>query len=357
MIQETRFRQPGGSYARTAKVKQLHLGKLPIEVLSKTTLAMTGSVSPLLVAGPKPGLDFAAVKIGARYLIVSADPITGVSENIGRYAVKVSANDVATSGNRPQFAESIVLLPERSSAAYVGRIARQIGGAAKESGITIVGGHTEVTPGLRNPIVAMTVFSMVDRFISSSGARDGDTMMMSKTAGLEGTAEIATDSRLLSGKLTPSMARHAANLISQVSITEEAVAGFQTGHVRAMHDCTEGGVLGAAYEMSLASGLGFVLDEVAVPVAPVTRAICSLLSIDPLKLIGSGSLLLAVEPGGEAEVEGALKPICRMSRVGRFQKGRRVMLARNGLELPIREAPEDELWRVLSRSGGRRQRL
>ncbi len=340
-----------------AKMNQLHLGKLPMDVLSKTTLAMTGAVSSLLVAGPKPGLDFAAVRIDGRYLIVSADPITGVSENIGQYAVKVSANDVATSGNRPQFAESIVLLPEMSSTTYVGRIARQIGGAAEESGIAIVGGHTEVTPGLKHPIVAMTMFSVVNEFVSSSGARDGDTIMMSKTAGLEGTAEIAADRSLLSGRLPQSTARRAANLISQINITEEAVAGFHTGRVHAMHDCTEGGVLGAAYEMSLASGLGFVLDEGAVPVASETRAICTLLSIDPLKLIGSGSLLLAVEPGGEAEVERALKPICRVSRVGKFQNGRRVLMAKGGRELLIRESPSDELWRVLADTSRRSKRL
>src|SRR5262245_34623266 len=110
---------------------------------------MTGSPSNRLVTPPKPGLDFAAVRIGSGHLIVSADPITGVSDRIGEYAVQVSANDVATSGNRPQFAETVVLLAEGSSDEDLRVIAKGIGKAAKSLGITIIGGHTEVTPGLR----------------------------------------------------------------------------------------------------------------------------------------------------------------------------------------------------------------
>lgn len=342
---------------RQASMERLQLGKLPIEVLSKTTLAMTGALSPLLVEGPKAGLDFAAVKVDGRYLIVSADPISGVSANIGRYAVNVSANDVATSGNRPQFAESVVLLPEGSSAKYLGVTARQIGRTAEESGITIIGGHTEVTPGLRHPIIVMTVFSVVDNFVTSADAKDGDILMMSKTAGLEGTAEIATERGLIPRGLPESTKRKAARLISQISVTEEAVAAFRTGRVHAMHDCTEGGVLGAAFEMSIASGLGFVLEERAVPVAPETRAICRLLSIDPLRLIGSGSLLLAVEKGSKEEVQRALRTKCKVTRIGEFQRGRKEIVRKTGGMVTVKEAPEDELWRVLSRPGSCRHRL
>jgi hydrogenase maturation factor len=289
------------------------------------------------------------VRLGGGYLVVSADPITGVSEDIGRYAVKVSANDVATSGNRPQFAESVILLPEGSSAADVRKLARQIHGAARESGVAIVGGHTEVTPGLKHPIVAVTVFSFVERFVTSGDARPGDTIMMTKTAGLEGTAELAKEKRRLLAGLRQETARKAQGLISQISIIEEAIAAFGTGRVHAMHDCTEGGVLGAVYEMSFASRIGFLLREAAVPIAPETTEVCRRLSIDPLRLIGSGSLLLAVEHGAETEIEEALRSICRVSPIGEFRRGRRVMVQRDGSRRLVKEAPEDELWRVLAR--------
>jgi hydrogenase expression/formation protein HypE len=271
--------------------------------------------------------------------------------------MQVNANDVSTSGNRPQFAEAVVLLPQRATERDAEIIGDQLHQAAKGMGIAIVGGHTEVTPGLTRPIVAVTVFSLVKSYVSSAGAREGDSILMTKTAGIEGTAILAAEVKDLIGKLPKGVVARAGRMMSQISIMEEAVAAFHTGRIHAMHDCTEGGVLGAAYEMSLASGLGFVLDGRAVPVAPETDAICRHLSLDPLRLIGSGSLLLAVEPEREAEIERVLAPICRVTRIGSFQESGRTVLTGVGTKRSIRDAPEDELWRVLSRSTGSRQRV
>lgn len=318
-------------------MRRLSTGKIPIDVLNSTFLRLTGAGSPDIVTPPLAGLDFAAVKVGRRFMIVSADPVTGVVENIGRYAISVNANDVATSGNRPQFAESVVLLPEGADARYARKMAQQMDAEARRLGISILGGHTEVTPGLARPIIAVTAFSFVDRYVSSRDAREGDTIMMTKSAGLEGTAVLAGSPKFL----------------EHISVVDEAVTACDTGFVHAMHDCTEGGVLGAVFEMSVASRLGFELQEKAVPVAPETQAICRKLSIDPLRLIGSGSLLLSVGKGAESEVVRALRPFCRVTRIGEFHRGRRVMLTREGGEKVVKEAPEDELWRVLARSAGR----
>lgn len=316
---------------------------------------MTGAGSALVKTPHRAGLDFAAIQLEQGFMIVSADPITGVSEDIGYLAVKVSANDVATSGNRPQFAESVVLLPEGSTEADVSKVARQMHEAAKESGIAIVGGHTEVTPGLHHPIVVVTVFSFVRDYASSEGAKHGDSIMMTKTAGLEGTAELLRERRLF-GRPLSSAAAAASRFLRDVDITKEAVAGYRTGLVHAMHDCTEGGVLGAVFEMSVASGVGFRLMRAAVPVAPVTRRVCRELSLDPLKLIGSGSLLLAVAKGHEAVVKRALSPTL-VTKVGEFRKGRRTLVTAAGTESVVRDAPEDELWRVLGRPSRRGNRL
>jgi hydrogenase expression/formation protein HypE len=288
------------------------------------------------------------VKLPGGYLITSADPITGVSNDIGRYAVKVSANDVATSGNRPQFAESVILLPEGSTTADLDRIALQVHRAAEESRISILGGHTEVTPGLKRPIVVVTVFGFVQSFVSAAGAKEGDAMLMTKTAGLEGSSELASEHSFREGEVPSSVLKRARGMIGRIDITEEAVRAFRTGRVHAMHDCTEGGVLGAAFEMSFASGLGFRLEEEAVPVAPETKVICNALSLDPLKLIGSGSLLIAAEKGAEDVVIKALRPVAKATKVGEFTRGRRSLVSRGGREILVREAPEDELWRVLS---------
>ena len=322
-------------------MNRLPLGKIPIEVLNSTFLRLTGASSDAIVTPPLAGLDFAALKVDGKYMIVSADPVTGVVQEIGRYAISVTANDVATSGNRPQFAESVVLMPEGADANYAEKIAMQMDSEAKKVGMSIVGGHTEVTPGLHHPIVMVTAFSFVDDYVSSRDAQVGDTIMMSKTAGLEGTA-------VLSGQ---------RKFLDSLSVVDEAAAAYNTGVVHAMHDCTEGGVLGAAFEMSLASGLGFELEERKVPVAPETRDLCRRRRIDPLKLIGSGALLFAVEKGKEAKVSRALSTLCKVSSVGRFTKAGRILIRKDGSRRSLLEAPEDELWRVLARTSGRRHGL
>jgi len=318
-------------------------------VLEETVLKMTGQSSASIVTRPKAGLDFAAIRVGTGFMVVSADPITGVSEKIGEYAINVSANDVATSGNRPQFAETVVLLPEGSGRESVREIAAQVDRASKRLGIALVGGHTEVTPGLRRPIVVVTVFSYVRKYVTSADARVGDAIMMTKTAGLEGSAVLASERGLLRGKIREATLKQASKLLSEISIVEEATAAYGTGFVHAMHDCTEGGVLGAAFEMSLASGVGFELQERLVPVAPPTKKICAQLSIDPLKLIGSGSVLLSVRAGREEKLERVLRRTCRVTRIGEFTQRKRVIVRREGRTESVRTAPDDELWRVLGR--------
>jgi hydrogenase maturation factor len=329
---------------------RLHLGKIPIDILNQTVLRMTGARSDMVVTPPSAGLDFAAIRLGDGFLVVSADPITGVTSGIGSYAVNVSANDVATSGNRPRFIESVVLLPEGAKADDLLTIADEMHSAAKTLGIAVVGGHTEVTPGLSRPIVIATAFSVVKEYVSSRDAEPGDSLMMTKTAGIEGTAAIAREGMIESKRVPRGLALRAGRFVTRLSIVEEAVKACATGRVHAMHDCTEGGVVGASYEMSVASGLGFVLDEGAVPVAGETQAVCSLFSLDPLKLIGSGSVLMAVQKGNEARVKEALKGVCRVATVGEFTKSGRVLVRKDGSETKIDSAPEDELWRLLGRT-------
>ena len=179
---------------------RLSLGKLPPEVMERYLFGMTGARSRRVVVEPSLGLDFGVVRLGGerskgRYLIVSSDPITGVRERAGWYAVNVSANDVATSGNRPEFMQSVILLPEDASERDVRRLSSDMHRTAKGLGIAIVGGHTELSPGLHRPIVVTTAFAVADSYVTAAGAREGDTLMMTKTAGVEGTAILGTDAR------------------------------------------------------------------------------------------------------------------------------------------------------------------
>ena len=335
-------------------MKKLSLGKLPPDVMAKYLFGMTGARSGRVVVEPSMGLDFGVVRLGkskGRYLIVSSDPITGVRERAGWYAVNVSANDVATSGNRPEFMQSIILLPEDAREDDVKRISSEMHRTAKSLGVTIVGGHTELSPDLDRPIVVTTAFAVADRYVTAAGAKEGDALMMTKTAGVEGTAIIGGDVRF-NKRLDAGTARASKRYFDQLSVVEEAVAAYETGAVHAMHDCTEGGVLGAIYEMATASGVGLEIAERDIPVGKETKKIRSVLGVDPLKLISSGTLLVAVEEGKEALVTKAVRSVgSGIATIGRFKKGK-VVLERRGEKEVVTGPPSDEIWRLHEISRG-----
>jgi hydrogenase expression/formation protein HypE len=332
------------------KPSRLSLGKLPPEVMERYLFGMTGARSKRVVVEPSLGLDFGVVRLGGRrargrYLIVSSDPITGVRERAGWYAVNVSANDVATSGNRPEFMQSIILLPEHASEDDVRKISSEMHETAKRLGIAIVGGHTELSPGLNRPIVITTAFAFASSFVTAAGAREGDSLLMTKTAGVEGTAIIGSDERFRR-RLGGNAVAAAEKYFEKMSVVEEAVSAYKTGLVHAMHDCTEGGVLGALYEIATASGLGIEVAQESIPISKETLSVCAVLGVDPLKLISSGTLLLAVERGREDLALQAISSVgSRATVIGKFTRGR-VVLTKDKSRTVVSTPPRDEIWRL-----------
>ncbi len=326
---------------------KLSLGKLPSELLLRYVLSKTGATTKQVLVSPAIGLDFGVVKLRSGCLIASSDPVTGASENIGARAVNVSANDIATSGNRPQFMQSVLLFPENASEGLVRQVSSQVHGTAKELGVSVLGGHTELTPTLNRTIVVVTMFAIVEAFVTSAQAREGDTIMLTKTAGLEGTSILAADSRRLGLKLPATTIKRARALVKNLSVVSEARTAFVTGKVHAMHDCTEGGLLGAVYEMASASHLGFEIYDRRIPILKETRAICDAARVDPLKLMSSGALLIAVQRGGEKQVHKALSRLgVPVVEIGRFTGGSGTLIRSNGKSETIAAAPQDELWRL-----------
>ncbi|MCX8191198.1 MAG: AIR synthase related protein, partial [Nitrososphaerales archaeon] len=220
---------------------RLPLGKLPLPILEKYVLKRRGRESPNCIVGPGPGIDFSVIKLNKRYLIVSSDPITGAEKDVGWLAVNVSANDVATSGARPQYASSIILFPENSDIEMIDTITQQIDRAAKSLGISIVSGHSEITPRLDRPIIIMTTFSITDRYVTAKDARVGDCILMTKSAGIEGTSILAETFKDKLAQIDKNSLIKASKMIEKISIVKEAVRAFATGCVHAMHDPTEGG--------------------------------------------------------------------------------------------------------------------
>ncbi len=325
-------------------------GKLPIRVLRKMLTDLSASS---LVVGPSIGVDVGVSRTRGRFIVSSSDPITGTEHRLGWHAVNVSANDVATSGIMPDTINVVAMFPRSTNASQIKAFMSEINKSAKMLGITVAGGHTEITPGLSKPIAVITAFGSGDRFVTSACAKANDVILMTKTAGIEGTAILAQlkgVARLLQNERK--VIDEGVQLLDRMSILKEARTGFATGLVHAMHDVTEGGVLGAVYEMSLASNLGFEVDASKIPLEECTQRICKATQTDPLTLLGSGSLLLSCHKRHAHLVSKAIAESgIRCNEIGRFVALQSVRtLVRGNKRVGLKETSiQDGLWSALQR--------
>ncbi|ADU50133.1 AIR synthase related protein [Thermaerobacter marianensis DSM 12885] len=289
-------------------------GKLPAALLERLVLPRTGVQRREVVLAAAPGEDAAALDLGGDLCVAASDPITGAGHHAGWLAVHVNCNDVAATGAEPVAVLLTILLPPGSPPAVLEDIMAGAHAAAREVGCQIAGGHTEVTPGLAQPLVVATALGRTPaaRLVPSGGARPGDVLLLTKWAGLEGTAILAADCReaLARRGVPEAVLDAAAELGRWLSIVPEARVAAGRG-ARAMHDVTEGGVLGATWEMvtaarqALGQAVGCVIEAAAIPVRDETRAICAAAGVDPLRLIGSGALLVAAPPETAAALQAA----------------------------------------------------
>jgi hydrogenase maturation factor len=232
---------------------------------------------------------------------------------------------------------------------------RQVDNAAKDLNVAVVGGHTEVTPGLRRPIAIGCMVGLVEKskFVTSSGARPNHDIIMTKSAGIEGTALLATDfGHIL--KIDIKTLTRARSMWHSISIVRDAMVAVETGGTHAMHDPTEGGLLQGLWEIAEASNVGFMIDQSRIAVREETRRICNLLDVDPLRLMSSGCLLIAADKDKSNLIINRLKKRgVQAEIIGNFtrpKKGRKLIQA-NGLIVEIVPSERDELYRVIESYG------
>jgi hydrogenase expression/formation protein HypE len=328
-------------------------GKIPVSILKEVVFKNLGAKLPEVVLGPSAGIDGTIIDLGDRSLISSMDPITGAEDRIGWLAVNVNANDVATFGCEPRFMLSCILLPERSTKATVETITVQMNRAALELQVAIVGGHCETTPGLRSPIVVGCAIGLTEknRYVTAGGAKPGDKLVLTKSAGIEGTAILASDrEQQLKEALDDSVLKSAKQFYKRISIVKDAITAFNAGGVHAMHDPTEGGVTGAIHEMADASNVGVKIFPERISVEPETARICEFYRIDPHQLIASGSLLIAAEPSRANDIIKTLgENMIPAKIIGEFLASpeKRLAVNEDGKSNVLVRPVTDQLWQAL----------
>lgn len=330
----------------------LSTGKLPAELLRGLVLGRLGARRPETLVPASLGIDAAVIAADADWAwVLTCDPITTATAGAGRLAVHVVCNDLAAMGAEPVGVLATLLFPAGTTPDVVAAIASEIDATARMLNIEVLGGHTEVAPNVSAPLVVMSGVGKArrDRVLTAAGAAPGNALVLTKAAALEGSHVLAGDlaERLQALGVSADLLAEARGYGDELSVVPEARVAVDAG-ATAMHDPTEGGVIGALWELAEASGCGFRVFAERIAVREPTRCICAALGVDPLRLIASGALLIACSDASRllaALAEHALAGV-QIGAMTRPEDGR-VLVHADGREEPITRLDRDELYRIL----------
>ncbi|MBI3921131.1 MAG: hydrogenase expression protein [Armatimonadetes bacterium] len=335
-------------------LKSFPVGKLPQGSLD-ALLRQLPQVDPRVLVGPRTGEDAAVIDFGDTLLVAKADPITFATEDIGWYAVNVNANDIATMGATPRWFLPVLLLPQHSTnQELVESIFHQVREACEQLGISVVGGHTEITYGLDRPILSGQMLGEVrrERLITTGGAKPGDNLIITKGIAIEGTAVLAIEKGKDAVRKSASedLVNDAKIFLRNpgISVVREAQLASGAGGVHSMHDPTEGGIATGLREVAAAAEVGLNIEGDAIPVFRETQALCRAFGLNPFGLLASGCLVLTcaneatdglLRAFREAGVQGSI-----VGKVTDRSEGLVWKIA--GVTRPFPEFPADELAKV-----------
>lgn len=321
-------------------------GKIPSELLRKLVFDNIKVRNSDVILRPEIGEDCTAIEYGDYACVLSTDPITGADKGLGALAVHISCNDVASSGVKPVALLMTIMAPVGTTEEDIRQVMKEAGETAGELGVEIAGGHTEITSAVNKMIVSTTAIGKIlkHKLVKTAGAKVGDYVVMTKWAGLEGTAILANDrENELRDNLSAEELQRAKELSRHISVVKEGVLAGELG-VNSMHDATEGGIFGAVWEVAESSGTGIDIHMDKIPVLNETRKICDYFGIDPYRLISSGCMVITCEDG-ENLVHRMNEIGVTAAVIGRITaQGRKLM--KNGKTFELDPPGADELFKA-----------
>jgi hydrogenase expression/formation protein HypE len=327
--------------------RPLESGKLPHDLLV-SLLAELPPLPPEVRLGARIGEDASAIDVPGGTLVAAADPITLTTEDIALLSVVVNANDVAVCGARPQWFLAVVLVPPGTVEGVVRDLFAALPRTLAEVGASLVGGHTEVTPAVNRPIVIGQMLGLVERgrIVTTAGFGPGDVLLQIRPAPIEGAAVLAGEAADRLGKVEARVLAEAHVALQQpgISLVDAALLATELG-AKALHDPTEGGLVGGLYEMATAAAVAIRIDRNAVLWFEPGLAVCEALGCDPWSTLASGTLLAAFV---SEKAESALTAFAQAGHVaaaiGVVEPGNGVYDA-DGVALP--RPARDEVARLL----------
>ena len=334
----------------------MKIGKIDQETFSRYLLKRLGKKDATVLVPPRTGVDAGVVDAGGgRVLVIAEDPIFTMPalplEMFGRFTVHIGASDVAVMGVKPRYMTYSLLMPPETGVRDLKAIVDSIHETAVSLDIAVVGGHTGFYPGLAAPLVGgITVFAFAKKgaYVTPAGARPGNAVLLTKGPAIETAGLLAAlREKELRGRYAPGLIRKAKGLCYEISVVKDALTAMKAGGVTAMHDATEGGVIGGLFEIASASGVGLEADERLMVYPDEVRMVCEAFGIDPVCAIAEGSLLITAD---QAAVPGILRRLkaagIEASAIGKItaNRRRRVLTRRDGSVTPLAIPEQDPFW-------------
>lgn len=326
----------------------MKVGKLPESVLKRSVIRQIKTKRKEVLVGADVGEDCAVIALKEdEVFVMSTDPVTGTAVDIGSLSVHITVNDIASAGAEPVGVMLSVLLPETIEEEEIRAMMQQVEETCAKLGIQAIGGHTEVTRAVNQPIITVTGIGKVKRgkLVTTGGARPGNDIVVTKWLGLEGTSIIAKEKEQeLLDRFSPGFLREAQQFDRYLSVVPEAAVAVKSG-VTAMHDVTEGGIFGALWELAEASGVGLEIELQKLPIRQETVELCEYFGLNPYELISSGSMLMASENGYDLartlQQEGIPAAV-----VGKATFGNERLIYNGGEKRYLEPPKSDELYKV-----------
>ena len=275
-------------------------GKISETVLKRSVINRIEKRREEVLAGAAVGEDCAMVELDKdEILVMTTNPILGTGINIGLPPAYRAANNLASSGAEPIGIMSTVLLPENFEESELRELIKLLEEAAAALDMEVIGGHTEVTAAVREPILSITGIGKVkkDSRLQTGEGRPGQDVVLSKWIGIEGTVVLAKmKEKELRARFSEAFVEQAQNFLQYISVVPEAAVAMKSG-VSAMHDVSECGIFGALWELAEASGVGLDIDLKKIPVRQETIEVCEVFDVNPYFMPSGGAMLIAVDNG------------------------------------------------------------
>lgn len=327
----------------------MKIGKLTISDLEDLIFNNIKNNNNRILSFGEIGSDCAAIEVGEDIVYLSTDPITGSNSGLGKLAININCNDIATEGVSPIGIMLTILAPPHTKKEEIAEIMKEAQEEADKLKVSIIGGHTEITAAVNKIVISATSIGIGKKidFKKRETIEAGDRLVITKGIGIEGTGIIAFEKEEeLLEVISPELLNQAKSLLDSTSVVKDGIIANKFS--KGMHDVTEGGLLGALWESSRFYNLGLEIYYDKIFIHQCTKEICKYFRIDPLKLISSGTMLIVVDKNSVTDLLEKLKEnnIAAFD-IGEFTVSKEKVLIKNGERLEIAPPQSDELYKVV----------